>query len=195
MGKIIDPSMDKVLILVPLGTFAYRDTISVWWVVPIFIREILITFFRIAWMFEGKAIGAEKLGKVKFGAQVFAVAFIFLFYLSIDFSFLNASVVIARRLMLFSLISAVALTVISGFSFIYSQRENFRSPEFRQTEIYEGEDLSNLGGQERDWLEPTARPRRGIGMTRLGVHRRFLTKSAAVSQSAGATDLSERYFN
>ncbi|MBI3314161.1 MAG: CDP-diacylglycerol--glycerol-3-phosphate 3-phosphatidyltransferase [Candidatus Omnitrophica bacterium] len=129
-GKIIDPSMDKVLILVPLATFAYMDTISVWWVVPIFIREIIITFCRIAWMFEDKAVGAEKLGKFKFGAQVLAVAFTFLFYLAIDFSFLNPWVVIYRNLMMISLFAALVLTVISGLTFMISQRANFRSGEF-----------------------------------------------------------------
>ncbi|MBI3306206.1 MAG: CDP-diacylglycerol--glycerol-3-phosphate 3-phosphatidyltransferase [Candidatus Omnitrophica bacterium] len=129
-GKIIDPSMDKLLILVPLGAFAYMEIISIWWVVPVFIREIVITFLRIAWMFEGRAVGAEKLGKFKFAAQVLAVAAIFIFYLAIDFPILNRHIVVYRNLMMFFLMLAVFLTVISGLTFVYSQRKNFLGPEF-----------------------------------------------------------------
>ena len=59
-GKIIDPTMDKVLVLAPLATFAILDIYSVWWVVPIFIREILVTFCRVGWMMEGKAEPSER---------------------------------------------------------------------------------------------------------------------------------------
>src|SRR3989338_928768 len=42
-GKILDPSMDKILILVPMVTFAWMGFYSIAWVVPIFIREFAVT--------------------------------------------------------------------------------------------------------------------------------------------------------
>ena len=42
-GRWIDPFSDKILILGPLAAFAMLKFYSIWWVVPIFAREILVT--------------------------------------------------------------------------------------------------------------------------------------------------------
>jgi hypothetical protein len=50
----------------PMASFAILDLYSIWWVVPLFVREIIVTFCRTGWLLEGKSIGAEKFGKLKF---------------------------------------------------------------------------------------------------------------------------------
>ncbi len=128
-GKIIDPSMDKILILVPMVTFALKGFYSIWWVVPIAIREVAITFCRIAWLLEGKAAGAERLGKLKFGFQVAAVSMAFLFFLNHDFP-VGGMHLILDNITLVLMIIALALTLASGVSFLHSNRHLFHSVSF-----------------------------------------------------------------
>lgn len=129
-GKIIDPTMDKILVLAPLATFAVLGVFSIWWIVPIFIREILITFCRIGWMMEGKAVGAEPLGKYKFGFQVAASGAALLYFITLDYPILTALSGGIKMLTILLLIMAMALTLISGFDFTMKHRENFKSRPF-----------------------------------------------------------------
>ncbi len=129
-GKIVDPITDKILILVPLVTFALLRLISPWWVLPIVLREILITFLRIGWLMEGKVIAAEGMGKWKFASQVSVLSIMFL-----DLAFFRMESVAwllpgARLLMLVLLVVAVALTLLSGASFLRLNRRNFESKSF-----------------------------------------------------------------
>lgn len=129
-GKILDPSMDKILILVPMVTFAWMGFYSIAWVVPVFIREFVVTFFRIGWLLEGKALGAEKLGKLKFGVQVAAIAAAFIRLLSMDYRFLAQFDSILKVCLFFLLCAALLLTLLSGFSFLYANRSHFLSHAF-----------------------------------------------------------------
>ena len=129
-GKILDPTMDKILILVPLAFFSFLGLYSPWWLVPIFVREIGVTFCRIGWLLEGKAVGAEKLGKWKFGVQVVALACAFLYFISFDFSFLVPWRHGLEFLKMISLAAAIFLTLLSGFSFLRANRAHFQSPRF-----------------------------------------------------------------
>lgn len=96
-GRILDPTADKVLILGTMASFAALGVYSYWYLVPLFIREIGVTFCRLVWLSEGKAVGAERAGKVKMVTQVFSVlcSFVYLafpqpilFYLNYGFLFL-----------------------------------------------------------------------------------------------------------
>lgn len=129
-GKIIDPTMDKLIILAPLTAFVQMDYYSVWWAVPFFVREILVTFCRIGWMMEGKAIGAEKLGKIKFTFQTAMISSSFLMMLARDYSSMASLAPAFRGLTYFFLTSGVILTVWSGVTFFSVNRENLGSPAF-----------------------------------------------------------------
>ena len=130
LGKIIDPTADKILVLVPLATFSFLKLYSVWWIVPIFIREIAVTFCRIAWCLDGSIVGAEKIGKLKFGFQVIAVIFSYLYYLSFHHASLISYHDLLHLLMMISLVFAIFFTTISGISFFLNNIKNLKTPSF-----------------------------------------------------------------
>lgn len=130
LGKILDPTMDKVLNLTPMASFAVFGVYSPWWLVPIFFREMVVTFCRIGWLLEGKAIGAEKMGKLKFVFQVGLLLFAFLYFLSFDFQFLVSLRGGFKIMTMIGLVLTLVLTLFSGFSFVRHQRQNFLSPAF-----------------------------------------------------------------
>jgi len=128
-GKFMDPLMDKFLILIPLITFSYLGLYSMWWVVPIFLRELIVTFCRFGWMREGKVLGAEKMGKVKVTVQIVTLVFIFIYFLQS-----GASPEAGNRALYFLMMGMIVLTLvltwISGISFLHRNREHFRSEAF-----------------------------------------------------------------
>lgn len=130
LGKILDPSMDKILVLTPFAIFAYMGYYSVWWIVPIFIREILITFFRVGWWMNGTAAGAEKLGKIKFCVQTAAVSFAYFYMLSGDFKSWESAAQVLKAGMHFFVIVASLLTIVSGITFAKSNAKLFDDQNF-----------------------------------------------------------------
>ncbi len=132
LGKIIDPTADKILFLAPLCAFSRMEFYSIWLVAPIFARELVITFCRIGWLLEGKAVGAEKLGKLKFVSQVALVLLSMVYLLAIDFKDSGRVFLISHFLMLMALALAFVLTVWSGITFFVANRENFKSVAFTQ---------------------------------------------------------------
>jgi phosphatidylglycerophosphatase A len=130
LGRVADPTMDKILILAPLMTFAYMGMFSPWWLVPIVAREIVITFCRFAWIREGKAVGAEKLGKIKFIFQLVSVFVAYLCFLSLKISDLFFLHDLLENLTWIFLFLTASITVVSGLTFAYSNRQLFSSYDF-----------------------------------------------------------------
>lgn len=128
-GKFIDPLADKMLTLGMLGCFAYAGYYSPWWLVPIFFREILVTFFRIGWLLEGTAAGAEKLGKIKQGAMIATIGFALLTAHGVDYSWRFAEPIL-RTCMVVSLAVSLLLCIVSGLSFCRNQAALLRTPAF-----------------------------------------------------------------
>ncbi len=129
-GKILDPSMDKILILAPLAAFAHLHLFSIWWLVPIFFREVLITFFRVAWLWEGKAAGAEQMGKIKFACQVSTVSAALLYWVFRDYYATSVLADFFKNILWILLPASLLLTLVSGISFFYSNMELLESPAF-----------------------------------------------------------------
>lgn len=114
LGRILDPTADKIFILGAMTSFAIKGIYSYWYLVPIFCREIAVTFCRIVWLRQGVAIGAERAGKLKLGLQVTSVLLSFLCLISprpwvfqLNYSFL---------------ILALLMTLYSGFFFFLHNR-------------------------------------------------------------------------
>ena len=105
LGKLLDPLADKILVISALITFAKFNQISLWFVIIIIFRELLITGLRSIVAAEGVVIAADKLGKWKTATQMVALTLIIL----IPFSF-----TINNILLLIPLI----LTVVSGIEYI-----------------------------------------------------------------------------
>ena len=65
LGKILDPIADKALILITFSVFVYLDVLSIWWIIPIFIREIVVTIYRFIFLSKKIVVAAAKSGKIK----------------------------------------------------------------------------------------------------------------------------------
>ena len=131
-GRWIDPFNDKILILAPMAAFAALKFYSIWWVVPIFLREILVTFCRTGWLLEGKSLGAEMMGKWKFGFQTVTVGIAFAYLLLNPYPFYDVVSGILYYLLPVLLITTVALTLVSGAVFLWNQRAHFGSEAFNK---------------------------------------------------------------
>ena len=129
-GKILDPTSDKILILCPLAALSIMGFFSKWWLVPIFAREIIITFCRIGWLLQGKAAGAERLGKIKLVVQVGTIAVAFLGLVVRDFPSLAEYRVLVEKSTLAALLITNILTILSGITFVQTNRRLFYDPEF-----------------------------------------------------------------
>lgn len=82
LGKLIDPLADKLLVISALVVLTKYDQISLWFVLIIIFRELLITGLRAIVANEGLVIAAEKLGKWKTATQMIALLLIILFPMS-----------------------------------------------------------------------------------------------------------------
>lgn len=129
-GKYMDPLADKVFILGPLAAFAHLGYYSFWWIVPVFAREIGITFCRTGWLMEGSAIGAEVLGKYKLGLQVSLVSGALLTLNFSHYDSLQTAASVTRWLMMMFVYLAVFMTVLSGYTFLLSNRQHNLTPFF-----------------------------------------------------------------
>ena len=63
LGKLLDPLADKILVISALVTLAKFSQISLWFVIIIIFRELLITGLRSIVAAEGVVIAAESIGK------------------------------------------------------------------------------------------------------------------------------------
>ena len=132
LGKILDPFMDKILILSAMVGFSKLGYYSKWWLVPIIFREVMATFFRAGWLREGKAVGAEKIGKVKFFFQSITSGAAYLYFLSFDFAALEGIRSGSFLAMQILLVFTVFLTIISGISFVKNNWVHCQTERFAQ---------------------------------------------------------------
>lgn len=127
-GKFADPVTDKLLILIPLVAFAKLGLYSIWWIVPIFVREILITFFRFGWILQGAVIPAERYGKWKFGCQVtLIIASFFVLLVQSRASNIEPFLMGLTHLIL---AGTVGITLLSGWDILRHQGKLVSTPEF-----------------------------------------------------------------
>lgn len=121
LGKILDPIADKIILLgcfFILSSLTRLDVFSYWWVIPIFLREVLITVVRLTFLFKEKPliVAASWSGKAKTIMQFItlpAAYFIFMFR-----HYANMPPAPWVEIILYVLLSAsVAFTMQSGWSF------------------------------------------------------------------------------
>ncbi len=104
LGKLLDPLADKILVLSALIVFTKNNQLSVWIVLLILFRELMITGLRSIAAAEGVIIAAETLGKWKTVSQIIGILVI------IIFPFGN---IFGTMVMLIPLI----LTMLSGYEY------------------------------------------------------------------------------
>ena len=110
LGKLIDPLADKLLVISALTVLTKYDKISLWIVLIIIFRELMITGLRAIVAADGTVIAAETLGKWKTATQMVALTIIILFPLSYTMN---------NILMIIPLI----LTVLSGAEYVLKSKD------------------------------------------------------------------------
>lgn len=122
IGRILDPVADKVFVLGIMTSFAFIGVYSYWYLVPIFLRELAVTFCRFVWLSQGQAIGAERGGKVKLVLQILSICVSFAF-LAFPRPWLLSSNHVFLTL-------ALSVTLYSGFTFLNHNRALLRERNF-----------------------------------------------------------------
>lgn len=126
-GKLMDPIADKILILAAFLAFVRMHIVEDWMVILILGREIIITGLRLFALTKGKVLAAERAGKHKTVSQIVAIFTILGFLIVREFltnvSKWSADIEMWWRtgidvLMLIT----VALTLISGLSYLWNNR-------------------------------------------------------------------------
>lgn len=124
LGKILDPIADKIIVLgsfVGLSDLFFEEMYSIWWIVPIFLREVVITVYRLIFLLRKRPIvvAASWSGKAKTVMQMMTLPcayFYWMFNRYPDGHPLGTPVLIWWLLHLM-LIASLAFTVGSGWRF------------------------------------------------------------------------------
>jgi len=129
-GRIMDPIADKILVLAAFLSFIQLQLIPAWCVIVIIGRELLITSLRLFAFSKGVVIAASKSGKHKTVSQMAAIIIILasLVFKDVMKTYFSWSPVFDQRIgsiIYLSMLSTVALTLISGIAYIWSNRQLF----------------------------------------------------------------------
>lgn len=117
LGKILDPIADKALVLISFSVLVYLDVLSIWWVIPIFIREIAVTAYRFAFLSKNVVVAAAKSGKMKTVMQMLTLGIAYFFFMTRDF-FKEYFYESPYQILLYIALSiTLYLTVKSGYLF------------------------------------------------------------------------------
>jgi CDP-diacylglycerol--glycerol-3-phosphate 3-phosphatidyltransferase len=73
LGKILDPIADKIYVIVCFSVLAYLDILWFWWIIPIVVREVVITVYRFIFLEQGTVVAAAHGGKVKTVLQMLTI--------------------------------------------------------------------------------------------------------------------------
>jgi len=129
-GKILDPIADKLLILSTYLCLAILGLFSIWWIVPMAVREIGVTVLRFVLLAKGVVVAAERAGKLKVAAQLVSLLFCYLWFMGREHLWKSSATLIdVRPLVVYgsylSLLVATGFTLYSGYSFLATNRHKF----------------------------------------------------------------------
>ncbi len=113
-GQFMDPLADKILVMAALIGFVETGALASWVVVLIITRELLISIFRAVAAAEGIVIAASKWGKYKTVSQMVMIILI----LMNNYPFAQWGIPMDDLFVWL----AVALTLISGWDYIYKNK-------------------------------------------------------------------------
>ena len=113
-GALLDPVVDKVMVLSVLFVFADRGMVPLWLVLLNMLREFVVTGIRQALCSPGVSVGANWMGKVKYCQQV-AVAE--LVYLQLLLESWDSGLPAGRSVVLWSLVAVTVLSFVFLFNF------------------------------------------------------------------------------
>lgn len=129
LGKLLDPLADKILVCSGFVYLSAKGLCPVWVTALIICREFLVTGIRQIAVEKGVVIAADRLGKWKTGFQL---TFIITAFTHLAFQDVHVEFWLVRLLqylsnpehllIIVSLWSALALTVVSGYSYFWKSR-------------------------------------------------------------------------
>ncbi|MCH2023059.1 MAG: CDP-diacylglycerol--glycerol-3-phosphate 3-phosphatidyltransferase [Saprospiraceae bacterium] len=125
LGKILDPIADKIIVLscfVVLSDVVFEQMYSIWWIVPIFLREVVITVYRLIFLLRKKPIvvAASWSGKAKTVMQMITLPCAYFYLMLIEhFQGLlsHTATLVFWWILHLMIIASLALTVGSGLRF------------------------------------------------------------------------------
>ena len=124
LGKILDPLADKIIVLgsfVILSDIFLPNMYSIWWIVPIIIRELVITIYRFAFLLKKKpvVVAASWSGKAKTVMQMMTLpcAYFYFMFNTYPIGSPLGTWFFVKWLLYAMLIASLALTVGSGLIF------------------------------------------------------------------------------
>lgn len=129
-GKLMDPIADKILVLSAFIAFMGLGLMPAWMIIIILGRELLITGIRLLYATGGVVIAAAKEGKHKTVSQFISI-FAVLFLILIREICSNMSIwtiqweVLMKNVIFILFLVTTFLTLISGITFLYRNRELF----------------------------------------------------------------------
>lgn len=129
MGKLMDPLADKVLVSAAFIYLSTQGLAPVWVTVLIIAREFLVTGLRQIAMEAGHVMAADRLGKWKTAMQLTFCITCLLWYVAGPWQEASGVAGVLRYLSNpeswltpFALWTALALTMISGWNYLWSCR-------------------------------------------------------------------------
>jgi CDP-diacylglycerol--glycerol-3-phosphate 3-phosphatidyltransferase len=111
VGAWLDPLSDKLFVIVPALSLAFRSEFPWWAAAVIVLREVAVSLLRWRLDRRGVSMPASRAGKAKTLSQIWAVG-LSIAPLAPGFDPLVLAVVIA----------AVVLTVVSGLEYLFTER-------------------------------------------------------------------------
>ncbi len=117
LGKILDPIADKVLVIISFSVFVYLGVLSVWWIIPIFIREIVITVYRFIFLSKNIVVAATASGKIKTVLQMISLGIVYALFMT-KTHFREYSSSYFEYFMQFALAVTLYFTLKSGVIFV-----------------------------------------------------------------------------
>ncbi|MEW6753697.1 MAG: CDP-diacylglycerol--glycerol-3-phosphate 3-phosphatidyltransferase [Candidatus Latescibacterota bacterium] len=123
LGRFLDPLADKILVTSALVAFVFDRMVNLWLVIPIVLRDVLITGLRVYGLYHGRQMITSPFAKWKTAVQLFTVVLL-LFIMGVQETvgrfgagayFLDESriQVLANTLMA----AVLLLTLLSGFQY------------------------------------------------------------------------------
>jgi len=121
LGKILDPIADKIILLscfFVLSSLTELNVYSYWWVIPIFLREVLITVIRLVFLSREKSlvVAASWSGKAKTTMHFMTLPVAYFIFMFRHYGDIEPALWVEIILYVL-LVASVAFTLQSGWSF------------------------------------------------------------------------------
>lgn len=72
-GRFMDPLADKILVIAAMGALVASRVVYLWLVIPVVVRDIIITALRLRGMYLGRQLQTSRLAKAKTMTQLCAI--------------------------------------------------------------------------------------------------------------------------